>query len=70
MFPCFILPERLCEHHTDRLGGHPTLRGRPLRRRSDPAGLGTAGSGLEELRLVPGGAQCHSGHVLCVPPES
>lgn len=70
VFPWYIWSERLREHHPYRLGGHAALRGRPLRRRSDPADLGTAGSGLEELRFVPGGAQRHPGHVFCFPPKS
>lgn len=65
-----LFSECICEYLTNCLGGDAALWGRSLRRRSDTADLGSVGSGLEELCLGTGGAQCHLGHVLGVPPKN
>lgn len=67
---CFFPSERVREYHADRLGGDAAVRGGPLRVAADPAGVGAAGPGLEELRRRAGGAQRHPHHVLCLPAES
>lgn len=61
--------ERICEYLAYRLSGDAALWGGSLCRPSDTADLWSAGSGLEELCLGSGGAQCHLGHVLGVPPN-
>lgn len=65
----FSPPECLREHQQDHVGGEPPGRGRPLRLHADQTDLGSAGSGLEELRRGAGRALHHPRHVLRLPPE-